>query len=221
MLKTFNSLDTFISIITDEIILHAKKCIKEQSYFNLLISGGTSPIPIYKELNKRKIDFSNWHFWLCDERISHIDNIDLNYIQIQNILFINVPICQINFHFFDFNSNIKNCISNYELFLSKIKYFDFSLLGVGEDGHIASLFPGKYLGLEDNSPKILFINDSPKYPKKRLTLSAKLISNSSHIFYIANGANKKYVLSKYNIDKTLPFNIIKGKKSTSFYYCSE
>ncbi len=220
MLKIFNSLDTYISIITDEIVLHANKCIAEKSHFNLLISGGTSPIPIYEELQKRKIDFSCWYFWLCDERFSIKDNIDLNSKQIQNILFKNLPISDVNFHFFDFNSSIKKSISDYEKMLSKIDLFDLSLLGVGEDGHVASLFPGRNLGLEEKSPKILFINDSPKYPKKRLTLSAKSISNSSHILYIANGINKKNVSSKFNVDKTLPFNIIKGMKSTTFYYCT-
>ena len=218
MLKIFTSELDFSSTITNEIIEYSETCIAKRGFFHFLICGGTSPISIYKCLSTKKIDWSYWHFWICDERCFVKSKLELNYTVIYQNLLKHISYNTTNFHYFDFNENIGHAILNYEKMLTKIESIDFSLLGVGEDGHVASLFPGMNLGLDDNSPNILFNNNSPKYPKNRLTISGKIINNSRQILYLAKGVEKKYIVDKYQRDNTLPFNILKGKENTSLYF---
>ena len=218
MIKIFRTESNFCQNITKEIIEYSEICIANRGYFHFLICGGTSPITLYKFLSIQTIDWSCWHFWISDERYIPNNSIHLNSTIIKENLLKNIPVNNNNIHFFDINLNVQDSIKKYELMLLEIKYFDLCLLGVGEDGHVASLFPGMNLEISENSPNILFINNSPKYPKNRLTLSGKMINKSRQIFYIAKGAEKKYIVDKFQNEKSLPFNNLNGIEKTTLYF---
>jgi 6-phosphogluconolactonase len=99
--------------------------------------------------------------------------------------------------------NAERASKAYEVFLrtffapaaGQFPRFDLILLGMGEDGHTASLFPGHPL-LDERQRWVASITDSPKPPPERITLTLPVINNARHIIFMATGAEKAQVLGK-------------------------
>ncbi|KAF7682444.1 putative 6-phosphogluconolactonase [Astathelohania contejeani] len=145
---------------------------------NLMISGG-SILP-FLEITK-KLNTAKWKIYFCDERITS-NKSDLNYQQaspfISHIL---------NFPIYTDKLTPKECVENY-----KIPEIDLAFLGVGDDGHIASLEPmSPYLNSEE---KLLYIENFPNSPNQRITVSIKFLNEVKKIYFLIppkNGVLKK------------------------------
>jgi 6-phosphogluconolactonase len=74
--------------------------------------------------------------------------------------------------------------------LGAVDSFDLVLLGLGEDGHTASLFPGRDWGIEADSPDVLSVYDAPKPPPERVSLSAKRLARASRVIFLVSGIGK-------------------------------
>jgi 6-phosphogluconolactonase len=98
--------------------------------------------------------------------------------------------------------------------------FDLVLLGIGQDGHAASLFPGNNLGEDVNSPSVLGIDNSPKPPYKRISLSINRLSKSRVIYFLVKGLDKKDIIENYLNGDILPCSMIRGKNETMIHYCT-
>ncbi|EMO94801.1 glucosamine-6-phosphate isomerase/6-phosphogluconolactonase domain protein [Leptospira interrogans str. UI 13372] len=103
----------------------------------------------------------------------------------------------------------------YSKSIQSVFCFDLVLLGLGEDGHIASLFPGKDLF---ENKDVLAIFDSPKPPKERVTLSLQRINFSDFILIIAKGKMKSEIIKKIKLGMILPVTSLSAKKSVELCY---
>lgn len=216
--KYFFNDENFANTIANKISRFAHQAIKSNNIFNLLLCGGRTPIEIYESLSLLNNNWERWHIWLTDERIQTQQINEFNSDLIFKSLLNRIPFNLDNFHTIN-NSNIyENDLITYCNELKSIIYFDVSLIGIGEDGHIASLFPGKYWGLKDDSPDAFTVYDSPKEPNLRITLSANRINLSRNIIFIAKGKSKYDLINKIDKDSLLPFNSIRGLDKTFFYY---
>lgn len=128
-----------------------------------------------------------------------------------------VPLTEYQFVSININDPIEKVASDYE---SKIREmfkmptgvpsFDLLLLGVGPDGHTASLFPGHEL-LSVNDRLIAYITDSPKPPPQRITMTFSLINNARHSIFAVPGSGKADILKKIFSDKEdLPAGNVKA-----------
>jgi len=206
-------IDEFIARLKKEILRKKKK----KKRFSLVLTGGSSPIKLYKILALSNIDWSSVDLFWGDERyVSHKSknsNFKLGFdtfikkikINKKNIFSINT-----NKHIEICSNEYSNKIKNY--FKNKKISFDYFLLGMGVDGHIASIFP------KDNNLFKTFIS-KPVYRKdfKRITLSLKVINNSKNIIL---WLNKKSKFTKYDtlkkLGKKIPVNNL--NKSNTIYY---
>ena len=82
--------------------------------------------------------------------------------------------------------------------------FDLVILGLGEDGHTASLFPSHEWGIAPDSPATLAVNDAPKPPPQRVSLSAHRLSQTRQLMYLVSGASKRQAVTDWRNDKDIP-----------------
>lgn len=109
-------------------------------------------------------------------------------------------------------------------FNKKIPEFDFILLGIGNDGHTASLFPENKNGLEENKSLVIDVYaPSGNPPGHRLSLTYKVLNNSKNILFFVTGSNKKEIIYDILINKNekLPATSIKPKGNLLWFIDSE
>ena len=158
---------------------------------NIVIPGGRSIVPILNELkNVGKNTFEKVHFYLADERVNGEKNSDMLYENHFKRAISEGILTEEQIHFPEINSDIEKAIDDYIKELPE--KFDIIILGVGEDGHIASLFPGNDINY--NEKKVIFIDNSPKEPSKRISLSFNAFNKDAVVILLFLGDEKKEAL---------------------------
>lgn len=206
--------------VARKIIEIGENSIKTTAKFNIVLTGGDTPRLIYKALSNINVNWKYWYFWLSDERFDHFNNQNiLNIEMINQELFSKINITSDQIHFIDTNLSFCDSINKYKEELKTVNTFDLVILGVGEDGHTAGLFPGNHIGEEKNSLDVIGVFNSPKVPKNRITMSANKLSCNERLIFIAKGKTKKNIITKLlNGDDDLPCLKIKSKVQPILYY---
>jgi 6-phosphogluconolactonase len=213
----FNKIEDFVSEIVELVTKIANEAIENNGIFHILLCGGSTPIPIYERLSKIETDWTNWHFWLGDERMPPTEaghNCDL----VMKTLINQITIDSKNLHFIPIFKGMNHAINSYEKELKRLDFFDLTLLGIGEDGHSASLFPGNNFGESEHSDDVLGVINSPKEPLNRITLSANRLSHSKNIIFVAQGKSKKLIINNIMQGAPFPCNYIRGQQESTLYY---
>ena len=104
--------------------------------------------------------------------------------------------------------------ARYAGWLKDVANFDVVLLGMGEDGHTASLFPGHDWGDAPGSPDVLAVFDAPKPPSERVSLSAARLNRSAKVWFAITGSGKREALTRWKNGETLPVSAVRGKLDT-------
>lgn len=192
------------------------QAITERGLFTVALSGGSLPkllcTPLVAEPLRSQIDWSGWQVFWADERWVPLTHPDSNYRSAREYLFDHVAIPQERIHAVDPTLPCAQAADSYQDKLQQIferdsnqlPHFDLILLGMGEDGHTASLFPNHPL-LHETERWVAPIFDSPKPPPERITLTLPVINNARHIAFIAAGTGKAEVLSEI-MASTIPTN---------------
>ena len=175
---------------------------------NLMLTGGNSAKLVYSELNK-SIKFNNQkrfiNFYFTDERCVAKNDLQSNYGAVVHMLFKGNTSALNIFRIEADNNNILKAVINYEKVLPES--IDILLLSVGDDGHIASLFPESSL-LQNRSKKVGYAKSS-LHKFDRITILPAVIENSKTILLLCNGPKKIFFLNLFlskNIEcKHLPF----------------
>lgn len=149
------------------------------------------------------IDWANWHVFWADERWVPLSSPASNYGLAKDRFFSRVPIPQEQIYAMDDSTNPVATAKNYASIVAKVlcrkqgqmPRFDLILLGVGEDGHTASLFPDHPL-LTETRAWIAPVFDALKPPPVRMTMTLPLINNARTIFFVAVGLGKADILAK-------------------------
>lgn len=210
-IKTYNRND-FVnesaSVIKDLIL----ELTQKQTQINIALSGGNSPLPIYEKLRSFNLDWSSIRFFVVDERCVPSSNIENNYKNICEVLFnyvssITFPIIKEGLTYFEAAVHYEEQIREHVNVVNGIPQFDLLVLGMGLDGHTASLFP-KTKALK-NKTDLVVLNKVPQLNTDRITMTYPLIMNSNKIVLIANGPDKKKILdnvfkNEYPISKIIP-----------------
>ena len=210
-IKTFDS-NKFIDSAAHELKIAIEELLQESDLINIALSGGSSPLPVYEKLATFNLEWDRIVFFLVDERCVPITSPESNFRNINKSLFEKVP--SLNFPITEKDKPYNECAYNYEKKVldnvnkvDSIPSFDLIILGMGLDGHTASLFP-ETNGLSNNKDLII-LNNVPQLRTDRITMTYPLILNSKKIILIAKGKDKKEILDNvfkkdYPISKIIP-----------------
>ena len=196
---------------------------KGKKRFSFVLTGGNSPIKLYKQLSKNKnINWKKIDFFIGDERYvnenSKYSNIRmckkylLNKIKISNnqIYKISTEKKSLKKTSIDYEKKIK------KYFLNKKVVFDLILLGIGNDGHVASLFK-KNINKKSNK-NVNFVKRKDFF---RITLSLKCLNNSRSIFLWAPGKSKSNIVKKILLDNKFKYPASFLRKNNNFlFHCN-
>ena len=192
--------------------------------FNVALSGGRTPVRVYERLAGLK-DYPYWkdtNIFLVDERHVPSDHPDSNYRMIRRSLINRIEIPDGNIHPVPFcppsaeesarmyESDIR---SSFGLRDKGLPRFDLILLGIGEDGHTASLFPGKSSFKEEDRLVITTTPPEP-YRHKRITITLPVINNAENIIFLVTGEGKSGVLRRVILeqDGQLPATLVRPSR---------
>lgn len=209
MNKVINS-DNFVSDAVS--IIKSSISRSNESQFRLSLCGGGTPRAIYKALAKEEILWENIEVTFSDERCVPPDHEESNYKMAADALLSKVPIKESNVMRIQAELDPVEAAHQCELSLRKrasgnVYKHDLMLLGMGEDGHTASLFPGTN-ALNENERWVID-NYVPEKGVNRVTFSFPLINASRKILVLATGETKKKLVSDMlNGDNTLPISKI-------------
>ena len=185
--------------------------INEFEKFSIGLSGGTTPDLFYKLFAEKYHEYSNITFWTVDER--HVDTTE----KISNQKMINSIFndTKLNVIKYDYNEDPRLSAENYTTkVLEKINKFNIAVLGVGDDGHVASLFPNTR-ALESDK-KGFVENEVNILTKWRITSTYQLLADVESLYLFVTGENKKEIIQKIGNEDDLPVNKLIGlrKKTT-------
>ncbi|MGL5264355.1 MAG: 6-phosphogluconolactonase [Candidatus Rhabdochlamydia sp.] len=214
----------------EHFIALSKQALASHGFFAVALSGGSTPKAIFEKLcsspYKEQINWNNIHVFFSDERALLPSDPDSNFHMAMQAGFDKMPIPKGQVYRMQAEMNIKNNALEYEKTIKKVlgnRPFDLVMLGMGEDGHTASLFPcTEGLNVTD---RLCIANYVPQKKCWRMTLTFSCINQASHICIYVLGANKREMLSRVLFHpeqvKTLPVEQIGTPQSKALWIADE
>jgi len=203
----------------------SRRCIARKKKFMVAASGGSTPRRLYallgSDLYNAQVDWRYIHFFWADERFVSFFYADSNYRLLHDNLLSRISIPQENIHPVrtdlptpqvsarNYEEDIKKSFGLSEFSLPQ---FDLILLGIGEDGHTASIFPDSEV-LRETEHLAAPVMDM-KHMHYRITLTLPVINHAEKVIFLVSGKNKAAVVEKVVIerDRSLPASLINPEK---------
>lgn len=205
--------------LADEVVLQSLQSISEgllkRGRFDLALTGGTLGLAISTKLvlnlNQNQDDYKGLHIWWSDERFVTADSEERNAKPFHGTLLnSNVVVHEVLAS--DETTDANSAFLDYEKSLMDIN-LDLVILGIGTDGHVASLFPN--VADIDDLRKVMLIMDSPKPPPVRISFTMSMINSSSKVWLVANGDSKAEAVTKMlEADLSIPASYVRGTSHT-------
>ncbi|CCQ72271.1 6-phosphogluconolactonase [Magnetospira sp. QH-2] len=196
--------DHLAQAVTDRIVKLADQALADHGAFHMVLAGGGTPKRIYQRLAASACDWSGWHIYFGDERCLAPDHAERNSRMAAESWLDHVPIPPDQRHPMPAERGAEEAAEAYSKVLDGLGDFDVVLLGLGEDGHTASLFPGQEWGTEPSAPDALAVHDAPKPPPDRVSLSANRLSRAAEVIFLVSGEGKREAVEIWCRDGSIP-----------------
>jgi 6-phosphogluconolactonase len=194
----------FVAEAADFIIEHAHKALGERNEFRIALSGGNTPRPVYARLATvpRDLPWELFRITFGDERCVPPDDPQSNFRMARDTLFVPAAVPEKSIMRMRGEIDPQIAAREYEEQLDvlatqsgePIYRHDLILLGLGEDGHTASLFPGT-AGVEETTRRVI-ANFVPKFNSWRLTFTFPLINHARHICFLVDATKHKDLIER-------------------------
>lgn len=186
-------------------ILEADAAARQQrGEFHLVLAGGETPRDIYRLLGAVSADWAAWHIYFGDERCLPPDDPARNSRMAGYAWLDHVPIPPRQIHPIPGELGAVQAAAAYEETLRTVGRFDLVLLGLGEDGHTASLFPGQDWRRAPGDLDVLPIYDAPKAPPQRVSLSPARLARTRQLIFLVDGRSKRQAVADWRAGKDIP-----------------
>ena len=204
---TLENAERVAQMACDEILAMAADAISIRGCFSIVLAGGTTPERAYALLADSESDWAHWHVFLGDERCLPVYARERNSVMASRSLTGKVPIPPGQVHAIPAEYGAEEAALLYENEIASALPFDLVLLGMGEDGHTASLFPGQ---VHDPKRLVLPIHNAPKPPPNRVSLSYRSLEASRELLILVTGAGKKSAVQRWRSGEALPIARIRS-----------
>lgn len=211
--------------------------LDEHGAANVVLTGGSVGIAVLAEINgssaRDTVDWTKVNFWWGDERWVPKAHADRNELQAREALLNHIEIPAENIHPFpasDEGLSLDEAAVSYATELegaapygAPLPRFDITFLGVGPDGHVASLFPHQS-GIRETETAVIAVRNSPKPPPERLSLTRPVLNSSERVWLVLAGSDKASALGLALAGASrdeVPAAGIKGRRRTVFFVDKE
>lgn len=225
-LYAFSGVDVLAPALRSYVISAQKAGIDRHGSFKVAVSGGSLPKTLAAALltpskgPEDVVDWTKWEIFFADERAVPLDHADSNYALLKAELLDKLPadaqpaVKPIDVTHLDDTQELadqyeKTLVASFASRDSvRLPIFDLLLLGCGPDGHTCSLFPGHEL-LRETDAWVAPIEDSPKPPPRRITLTLPVVSVAVRVAFVATGAGKKDIMREiFDATSGLPCTLV-------------
>jgi 6-phosphogluconolactonase len=215
---TLATADEVAAVACQHILASAQQAIAAHGTFKLVLAGGTTPEKIYRLLAKADADWAKWIVYYGDERCLPADDAERNSMIAKQTLLDHVPIPAGQVFTLQAELGGEVAAEQYRPIVAAAMPFDMVLLGLGEDGHTASLFPGH---IHNADELVHAVYNSPKPPPKRVSISAKALSNTHELLFLVTGTNKRPIVEAWRAGADLPVATIQPSNTLDVYIDSD
>lgn len=211
----------------------AETCVRERGKFSLVLAGGNTPRSLYEHISSGRcrdiLPWRNTHLFWGDERCVPPDHKDSNYHMAKESLLSSLDLPEKNIHRIygeypsplDAARDYENEIRSFYCSRTNVPVMDVVLLGIGSDGHTASLFPGDTA--LDEKTRLVTPATAPSYtsPARRITMTLPLINHAGHVLFFAAGKEKRAVIDRIlrapDEEPPLPAALVRPKGSLYWF----
>lgn len=216
------SVEEVTDALAADLLLHANNCVRTFGDFHLALSGGSTPVPLYRRLmidpRYRDLPWTRTHLWIVDERRVSFEDDRSNFKLISELIGDHSGIPDNQVH--PIYAMAEDADEQYERALRETlgwrepghDRLDFVLLGIGDDGHTASLFPHSpalparppqdtpgdaAAETDEDDDRLVLINSGPTVtPPDRVTMTYRLINASRFVAVMVTGAGKRAMVER-------------------------
>jgi len=179
------------------------QCLETRTCCHIALPGGRTPAPVLKLLSASTLPWEKINWYVGDERCLPVGDDERNDSMIRQNLFSDAPDRVNNFFPMKAELGAEQAAEDYAAIVDAFEIFDIVILGMGDDGHTASLFPGN-AALDDDQRSVVPVHDAPKPPEDRVSLSLKTLTDTRVRIILATGSDKRSAIGKIKAGARLP-----------------
>lgn len=210
----FKDLESLSIEAGKQILMLSHRAIDARGLFKIVLTGGRTPNRIYQLLAGSDADWPRWVIYFSDERCLPPDHADRNSVMAARAWLDHVTIPTGNTHTIPAEQGSNKAAHLYSEVLYQARPFDLVLLGMGEDGHIASLFPGQS---HDAAELVHPVHDAPKPPPDRVTLGVNTLNDTNSLMVLIAGATKREAVIRWQQGESIPVASAGGRAGCDVY----
>jgi 6-phosphogluconolactonase len=206
-IMVYRDIDSLSRAAADNFSQAADQAIQERKRLLVALSGGSTPKRLFQILSQppraQRLLWEQIHFFWCDERLVPPDHPESNFGQAFELLFSQLKIPGENLHRILGEAASVHAVEEYRKLLLSFSEgdlrwprFDLAYLGLGADGHTASLFPGAIFPEERRSAVMAVKADYQGRPAERVTLTPVALNNARSVIFMVSGRDKAHAVSE-------------------------
>ena len=204
--KVYENPESVAQAAADYIFDQLKTCVAEKGECHVVLPGGTTPARCLELLADKPLPWINIHWYPSDERCYPVGHAERNDTMIMDKLFSQQKNMVENFHPIPAELGPEQGAAKYILLLDEIENIDIVVLGMGEDGHTASLFPENDVLNDQHSAAP--VHGAPKPPGDRISIGLNALNAARKRIVIITGASKHKALKKIREGEPLPASLV-------------
>lgn len=201
-LVVHDDMEQLSTAVAQRIAELANQCIAARGEFRVALAGGDTPRRCYEKLRKHEIDWTHVQLYFGDERCFPRGDRQRNDSMAHDALLAHIDMPPENIHSIPAELGAEQAAASYMQVLRDYMPLDLVLLGIGEDGHTASLFPDN--PATESVASVVPVYNAPKPPAERVTLGLNTLNAARQKIFIVAGAGKRAALEQILLGKQLP-----------------